>query len=91
MSASVDEIRVIVATNAFGMGIDKANVRLVIHLDPPNSIEAHFQEARASRVGDGGKSYAILLHTPGNDERNLKKRVKEEFPYKEDIPTVTNI
>ena len=63
------------------MGIDKADVRLVIHLDPPSSIEAYFQEAgRAGR--DGKKSYAILLYNSGNDERNLKKRIKENFPEK---------
>lgn len=82
-----NEKRVIVATNAFGMGIDKADVRLVIHLDPPSSIEAYFQEAgRAGR--DGKKSYAILLYNSGNDERNLKKRIKENFPEKDEIRTI---
>ena len=82
-----NEKRVIVATNAFGMGIDKADVRLVIHLDSPSSIEAYFQEAgRAGR--DGKKSYAILLYNSGNDERNLKKRIKENFPEKDEIRTI---
>ncbi|NOY37681.1 MAG: RecQ family ATP-dependent DNA helicase [Chlorobi bacterium] len=70
--------RVIVATNAFGMGIDKADVQFVIHMDIPDSLEAFFQEAgRAGR--DGKKAYAILL-AAGNDELKLKKRAEVNFP-----------
>ena len=84
-----DKVRVMVATNAFGMGIDKANVRIVIHLDPPNSIEAYFQEAgRAGR--DGEKSYAIMLYTKDADEQKLRKRVGETFPPKETITEIYN-
>lgn len=81
------KIRVMVATNAFGMGIDKPNVRTVIHIDFPSSPEAYFQEAgRAGR--DGLKSYAILLHTPKADERKLKKRINDTFPPKDYIAKV---
>ena len=74
--------RVVVATNAFGMGIDKPDVRTVIHMDIPSSIEAYFQEAgRAGR--DGLRSYAVLLHTPG-DKRTVSKRISDNFP-KEDF------
>ena len=70
--------RVIVATNAFGMGIDKPNVRLVIHADLPDSIEAYFQEAgRAGR--DGKEAEAILLYN-ASDNAKLRKRVNEKFP-----------
>lgn len=81
-----DNIRVIVATNAFGMGIDKPNVRLVIHADCPDSIEAYFQEAgRAGR--DGQKAYAVLLYD-NSDKRNLKKRISDSFPPKEYVRNV---
>lgn len=81
-----DRIRVIVATNAFGMGIDKPDVRVVIHLDCPSSLEAYFQEAgRAGR--DGRKAYAILLYN-GSDRRTLQKRVEDTFPPKEYVQTV---
>jgi len=70
--------RVMVATNAFGMGIDKADVRLVIHYNLPDSLEAYFQEAgRAGR--DGLKAYAILLYDP-SDQRTLNRRIAEQYP-----------
>jgi ATP-dependent DNA helicase RecQ len=78
-----DEVRVMVATNAFGMGIDKPDVRLVIHIDCPDSIEAYFQEAgRAGR--DGRKAYAVLLYNNA-DQRKLEKRIADTFPEKDFI------
>lgn len=72
------QIRVMVATNAFGMGIDKPDVRTVIHLDLPDSIEAYFQEAgRAGR--DLQKAYAVLLYNP-SDKTKLKKRITDNYP-----------
>ncbi len=80
------ESRVMVATNAFGMGIDKPDVRLVIHLDLPDSIEAYFQEAgRAGR--DGQKAYAIILHSKA-DSATLRKRIPDNFPEKDYIRDV---
>lgn len=80
------ESRVMVATNAFGMGIDKPDVRLVIHLDLPDSIEAYFQEAgRAGR--DGEKAYAIILYAK-SDKTTLNKRIPDTFPEKEYIKQV---
>lgn len=80
------EIRVIVCTNAFGMGIDKPDVRFVVHLDFPDGVESYFQEAgRAGR--DGKRSYAVLLWND-SDVRRLKMTVSSSFPsleYIEDI------
>lgn len=80
------DTRVMVATNAFGMGIDKPDVRLVVHVDIPDSPEAYFQEAgRGGR--DGEKAYAVLLYAK-SDKATLKKRITDTFPEKEYIRTV---
>ena len=79
----LNDCRVIVATNAFGMGIDKPDVRTVIHMDLPNSPEEYFQEAgRAGR--DGERSYAIILYTAA-DSVKLKKRITDAFPDRDFI------
>ena len=81
-----NKVRVMVATNAFGMGIDKPDVRLVIHVDCPDSPEAYFQEAgRAGR--DGCKAYAVLLYND-HDRRKLDKRIIDTFPEKDYIRKV---
>ena len=81
-----DQIRVMVATNAFGMGIDKPDVRVVIHIDCPDSLEAYFQEAgRAGR--DGQRSYAVLLYNT-SDKHKLNKRIEDNFPEKDYIKDV---
>lgn len=78
-----DQSRVIVATNAFGMGIDKPNVRLVIHIDMPDSPEAYFQEAgRAGR--DQQPAFAVLLTSP-RDPQTLRQRISTTFPDKDFI------
>ena len=81
-----DKTRIMVATNAFGMGIDKPNVRVVIHIDCPDSIEAYFQEAgRAGR--DGQKAYAVLLYNH-RDSTKLEQRIAVQFPEKDYIRKV---
>ncbi len=81
-----DQCRVIVATNAFGMGIDKPDVRLVVHIDVPGTLEEYYQEAgRAGR--DGKRSYAVLLTSPP-DKRVLKRHIADSFPDEDFIRRV---
>ena len=79
--------RIIVATNAFGMGIDKPDVRMVIHHDLPDTIEAYFQEAgRAGR--DEQRAFAVLLYDPSQDKAKARKRVADNYPPKEFVVDV---
>ncbi len=80
------DVRIIVCTNAFGMGIDKPDVRLVAHIDCPDSIEAYFQEA--GRAGRDGLDAQAVLFCNNHDVQTLKKHVNEEFPPKEYIREV---
>ncbi|MCB0631786.1 MAG: RecQ family ATP-dependent DNA helicase, partial [Lewinella sp.] len=81
-----NQIRVMVSTNAFGMGIDKADVRSVVHMDLPDSLEAYFQEAgRAGR--DGQRSYAVLLYNE-SDRRSLERQYTVSFPDMSDLRQV---
>lgn len=78
-----DKVRVMVSTNAFGMGINKPNVRFVVHLDLPDSIESYFQEAgRAGR--DEKKAYAILLYNE-HDRLTLERNIEQSFPPQDEI------
>jgi ATP-dependent DNA helicase RecQ len=81
-----NKTRIVVATNAFGMGIDKPDVRLVVHMDLPDNLEAYFQEAgRGGR--DGKKSYSVLLYNK-TDKRQLEENYRVSFPDMKDIRRV---
>ena len=86
LSWQSDETRVMVATNAFGMGIDKPDVRLVVHIDVPDSLEAYYQEAgRGGR--DGKVAYAVLLYNR-SDVQKLSTRISQTFPERSYIRRV---
>ena len=83
----MEKVQVIVATIAFGMGIDKPDVRMVIHHDLPDTIEAYFQEAgRAGR--DEQRAFAVLLYDPAKDKAKARKRITDNYPPKEFIADV---
>ncbi len=83
---STGRIRIMVSTNAFGMGIDKSDVRVVVHMTSPDSIEAYFQEAgRAGR--DGKKAYAVLLWS-NNDRVSLNRMARNSFPEPDTIKRI---
>lgn len=87
LEAKGEETRIIVATNAFGMGIDKPDVRMVIHHDLPDTIEAYFQEAgRAGR--DEQRAFAVLLYDPSQDKAKARKRVADNYPDEKFLHTV---
>ncbi len=78
--------RIVASTNAFGMGIDKPDVRVVVHMELPDSLEAYFQEAgRAGR--DGKKAYAVLLYNEA-DRRNLERQFEQSFPELDEVRRV---
>lgn len=78
-----DKTRCVVATNAFGMGIDKPDVRCVVHMEPPPDLESYYQEAgRAGR--DGHSSHAFLLSGPGDDQR-AREKLRSGFPSLEEV------
>ncbi|MBQ7997044.1 MAG: RecQ family ATP-dependent DNA helicase [Paludibacteraceae bacterium] len=82
-----DTTRVMVATNAFGMGIDKPDVRVVIHYDLPSNLESYYQEAgRAGR--DGRTAFAVLLYNEKEDKAKARKRVIDNYPPKEFVESV---